>query len=198
MNENTSTLHIVLSCIKELTANTGMAPRAAIIESTGLSPHIIKERIDELLESGQIKRRERGVYQHVTVFAPARAISRTVLPDGLAVIEVGDTVLHLTPHEEKRLSSMYGGAGSIQPAASQAYPLPPQVQFLSSEDVSEILGCSSWQVEEYARNGVLPGVKMGSKSAWVFPPEALVRAVNRMAEEEAAKRASPSDGNVSK
>jgi hypothetical protein len=191
MTDNTSTLQIVLNCIKELTANTGMAPRAAIIETTGLSPHIIKERIDELLESGQIKRRERGVYQHVTVFAPARAISRTVLPDGLAVIEVGDTVLHLTPHEEKRLSSMYGSGAAVQPAATTAYPLPPQVQFLSSEDVSEMLGCSSWQVEEYARNGVLPGVRMGSKSAWVFPPEALSRAINRLAEEEAAKRATP-------
>lgn len=106
----TSTLEIVLACVKELTANTGMAPRSAIIESTGLSPHIIKERIDELIESGQIKRRERGVYQYVTVFASSRAISRTVLPDGMSIIEIGDTVLHLTPQEEKRLSSMYGGA----------------------------------------------------------------------------------------
>lgn len=191
MNENTSTLQIVLNSIKELTANTGMAPRAAIIENTGLSPHIIKERIDELLESGQIKRRERGVYQHVTVFPPARAISRTVLPDGLAVIEVGDTVLHLTPNEEQRLSSMYGGGATQATVAAPTYPLPPQVQFLSSEDVSEMLGCSSWQVEEYARTGVLPGVRMGSKSAWVFPPDALSRAVNRLAEEEAAKRLAP-------
>lgn len=191
MNENTSTLQIVLTCIKELTANTGMAPRAAIIENTGLSPHIIKERIDELLESGQIKRRERGVYQHVTVFAPARVISRTVLPDGMAVIDVGDTVLHLTPLEEKRLSSMYGGGAATATAAAPTYPLPPQVQFLSAEDVSEMLGCTSKQVEEYARTGVLPGVRMGSKSAWVFPPDALSRAINRLAEQEAEKRASP-------
>lgn len=110
MTDTPSTLQIVLDCIRDLTASTGMAPRSTIIANTGLSPHIIKERIDELLDSGQIKRRERGVYQYVTVFAPARAISRTVLADGMAIIEIGDTVLHLSPQEEKRLSSMYGGA----------------------------------------------------------------------------------------
>ena len=189
MNETTSTLQIVLNCIKELTANTGMAPRASIIELTGLSPHIIKERIDELLESGQIQRRERGVYQYVTVFPPPRAISRTVLPDGLAVIEVGDTVLHLTPNEEKRLASMYGTNGS-QPEAPRALAAQP-TPFLSAFDVSEMLGCSVYQVEEHARSGTLPGVRMGNKSAWVFPQDALAKAINRMAEQEAESRARP-------
>ena len=62
---------------------------------------------------------------------------------------------------------------------------------MTAEQVSNMLGCTKWQVEEYARNGVLPGVKMGSKSAWVFPPEALARALDRLAEEEAAKRSAP-------
>ena len=124
MNENTSTLQIVLSCIKELTANTGMAPRAAIIEQTGLSPHIIKERIDELLESGQIKRRERGVYQHVTVFSPPRPISKTALSDGEVILEVGDIVLHLTPAEERMMRGMFGNATvEIQHAPAPAQPL---------------------------------------------------------------------------
>ena len=110
MNENTSTLQIVLNCIKELTANTGIAPRADIIKLTGLSPNVIKERVDELLESGQIKRRERGVYQAVVTFPAARPISRTALADGTTVIEVGDTVLHLTPQEDRAMGGMYGGA----------------------------------------------------------------------------------------
>jgi hypothetical protein len=148
MNETTSTLHIVLSCIKELTANTGMAPRAAIIESTGLSPHIIKERIDELLESGQIKRRERGVYQHVTVFAPARAISKTALTDGEVILEVGDTVLHLTPAEERMMRSMFGSATvELQQApatAPQTIPRPSAL-VMSLDDIAEVF-CVSRRV----------------------------------------------------
>ena len=111
MNENTSTLHIVLSCIKELTATEKqVAPRQAIIEQTGLSPHIIKERIDELLLSGEIRRVERGVYQSVKLFPPARPISKTALEDGEVILEVGDAVLHLTPAEERMMRSMFGNA----------------------------------------------------------------------------------------
>jgi Helix-turn-helix domain len=62
---------------------------------------------------------------------------------------------------------------------------------MTAEQVSNMLGCTSKQVEAYARKGVLPGVRMGSKSAWVFPPVALARALDRLAEEEAAKRSAP-------
>jgi len=110
MNAATSTLEVVLNCIKELTATTGMAPRNDIIRLTALSPNTIKERLDELIESGQIKRRERGVYQYVSTFPAARPISRTALADGTTVIEVGDTVLHLTPQEDRAMGGMYGGA----------------------------------------------------------------------------------------
>lgn len=125
MNENTSTLHIVLSCIKELSATEKkVAPRAAIIEQTGLSPHIIKERIDELLLSGDIRRVERGVYQSVKQFPPARPISKTALEDGEVILEVGDSVLHLTPAEERMMRGMFGNATvEIQHAPAPAQPL---------------------------------------------------------------------------
>lgn len=103
------TLQAVLDVVQQLTDESDMATRADILAALDLSPHIIKERLDELIAMGRIKRRERGVYQFVKIHPPARAISRTVLPDGLAVIEVGDTVLHLTPREEAALRSMYVG-----------------------------------------------------------------------------------------
>lgn len=127
MNETTSTLQIVLSCIKELSATEKqVAPRQAIIEQTGLSTHIIKERIDELLESGQIRRVDRGVYQSVKLFPPARPISKTALEDGEVILEVGDSVLHLTPAEERMMRGMFGSATvEIQhaPAPAPAQPL---------------------------------------------------------------------------
>jgi excisionase family DNA binding protein len=50
---------------------------------------------------------------------------------------------------------------------------------MTSEQVAELLRCSSRTVEEHARNGSLPGVKYGD--GWVFPAEALLEAVNEAA-----------------
>lgn len=184
------TLQAVLDAIKELTATTGMAPRQAIIESTGLSPHIIKERIDELIESGNVVRRERGVYQYVEVFAPARPVSRTVIHGGMTIIEVGDITLKLTPVEEGMLRSMYAGAVHT-PSPTQHLVEPKSAKVnLTADEVAEMLGCSRFQVESKAREGVLPGLKFGD-GGWVFPHDALVRAINKRAEEEAAARAEP-------
>lgn len=60
---------------------------------------------------------------------------------------------------------------------------------LTSKDVSDLLQCSVRTVEDCARAGRLPSLKFGD--GWIFPAEALIQAVNRMAETEAAKRALP-------
>lgn len=60
---------------------------------------------------------------------------------------------------------------------------------LDSEQVASLLKCSTRTVEDYARSGRLPAAKFGD--GWVFPAEALMRAVNRIAEEEAGKRLVP-------
>jgi len=60
---------------------------------------------------------------------------------------------------------------------------------LDPTQVAELLKCSVRTVEDHARAGTLPGVKFGD--GWVFPSDALLRAVNRMAEEEAARRSRP-------
>lgn len=61
---------------------------------------------------------------------------------------------------------------------------------LDSAQVAALLKCSPRTVEDYARDGRLPAAKFGE--GWVFPAEALMRAVNRIAEEEASKRLAPS------
>lgn len=58
---------------------------------------------------------------------------------------------------------------------------------LDAPAVSELLKCSRRTVEDHARSGRLPAVKFGD--GWLFPAEALLRAINRMAETEAAQRA---------
>lgn len=60
---------------------------------------------------------------------------------------------------------------------------------MSVEEVAALMKCATRTVEDHARAGRLPALKLGE--SWVFPSDALIRAVNRMAEEEAAKRAKP-------
>jgi excisionase family DNA binding protein len=60
---------------------------------------------------------------------------------------------------------------------------------MDSTQVAGLLKCSERTVEDHARAGRLPAVKFGD--GWMFPTEALLRAVNRMAEDEAARRAKP-------
>lgn len=60
---------------------------------------------------------------------------------------------------------------------------------LTVEEVAALMKCATRTVEDHARAGRLPALKLGE--SWVFPSDALIRAVNRMAEEEATKRAKP-------
>jgi len=65
----------------------------------------------------------------------------------------------------------------------------PITPLMDSSQVAALLKCSERTVEDHARAGRLPAVKFGD--GWMFPTDALLRAVNRMAEDEAAKRAKP-------
>lgn len=60
---------------------------------------------------------------------------------------------------------------------------------MDSTQVADLLKCSVRTVEDNARAGRLPAVKFGD--GWMFPTDALLRAVNRLAEEEAVKRQQP-------
>lgn len=57
---------------------------------------------------------------------------------------------------------------------------------LSETDVATLVGCTTETVQEKARAGILPGLKLGV--SWVFPAGALARVLDELALEEAAKR----------
>ena len=50
---------------------------------------------------------------------------------------------------------------------------------LTKEQVAELLQCDVLTLEDKARNGELPGLKVGR--SWVFPREALLQRLNEMA-----------------
>lgn len=102
---------IVLACIKQLTDAHGSATYQQIIDAAGISPHIVKERCDQLVNvTHEAERISRGVYRAIKAFAPPRPISKTVLSDGEVVLEIGDDVIHLTPQEDKMLRGLFGSA----------------------------------------------------------------------------------------
>ena len=114
---------IVLACIKQLTDEHGSATYQQIIDAAGISPHIVKERCDPLVNlTHEVERITRGVYRAIKSFAPPRPISKTVLADGEVVLEIGDDVVHLTPQEERLLRGMFGSA------PVEIHQPPPQVQ----------------------------------------------------------------------
>jgi len=43
---------------------------------------------------------------------PARAISKTVMPDGMVKIEIGEIVLDLTPREDRHLAALMAGSAA--------------------------------------------------------------------------------------
>ena len=126
---------IVLACIKRLCdkSEQRVANYCDIVSESGISPHIVKDRCKELVESQEIERVSRGVYGAVKVFAPPRPISKTVLADGEVVLEIGDDVVHLTPQEERLLRGMFGSA------PVEIHQPPPQVQAAQPVEPSPVM-----------------------------------------------------------
>ena len=125
---------IVLACIKQLTDEHGSATYQQIIDAAGISPHIVKERCDQLVNvTHEVERISRGVYRAIKSFAPPRPISKTVLADGEVVLEIGDDVVHLTPQEDKMLRGMFGSA------PVEIHQPPPQVQAAQPVEQSPVM-----------------------------------------------------------
>lgn len=100
----------IYDAVCELHALEQVATRETVAELTGLKLSIIDDRMRALVDDGKIKRVLRGVFVPVEVHPPARCISKTVLPDGMVKLEIGDEVLTLTPREDRALALLQAGA----------------------------------------------------------------------------------------
>ncbi|WP_395347749.1 hypothetical protein [Variovorax sp. UC122_21] len=73
---------------------------------------MIDDHIGTLVDRGDILRVQRGVYVPAVQHPPARAMSKTLLPDGWVKIEIGDMVLTLTSREDRMLATLQAGAAA--------------------------------------------------------------------------------------
>lgn len=107
--EKRSTAAIVLEAAWDLHTRELAVTRETVAEVTGLNLTTVDDRIKFLHEQGRIRRVLRGHYEPVTVHPPARPMSKTILPDGIVMLEIGDMVMHLTPREDRTLASLQVG-----------------------------------------------------------------------------------------
>lgn len=82
--------------------------RKALSELTGLKISIVDDHVERMVANGYLQRRGYGILEVVEQFPAPRAISKTVLPNGQVKLEIGDTVLDLTPKESRTLSQLFG------------------------------------------------------------------------------------------
>lgn len=106
----------ILDAVQDLHNAEQMVTREALQEVTNLKLTIIDDRLATLVDDGLLIRKSRGVFVPAVQHPPARPISKTVMPDGMVKIEIGDLVLDLTPREDRMLASMQAGT-AVQFAA---------------------------------------------------------------------------------
>lgn len=106
-----STAEIVLEAVQDIHAREQIVTRETLAELTGLKLTTIDDRLGYLLDNGKIRRVQRGVFVPMEQHKPARLITRTLLPNGTTVLEIGDTVMQLTPRESRLLGELMAGSG---------------------------------------------------------------------------------------
>lgn len=105
-----STTRRTLEAIRYLYALKQRAVSTVEIEACSeLSLSRVQDSLKRLLDSGEITRLGRGMYEPLIKHQPPRPISQTLLSDGTCKIEVGDIMMELTPLEHKTLVRMLGG-----------------------------------------------------------------------------------------
>lgn len=127
---NRTTIQQILDTVQELHNLEQIVTREAVREATGLPLTTIDDRLATLVDRGEILRVERGVFVPAVRHPPARAISKTTMPDGSVKIEVGDVVLELTPREDRHLAGLMAGSAAQLLAISESHEIAAAVAYL--------------------------------------------------------------------
>ena len=101
---------VVFEAVCDLHSEEKAVSRETLAEVTGLKLSVVDDRLGVLVDEGLIHRIQRGVYVPAAQHPPARPISKTILPDGMVKIEIGDDVMTLTPRESRALGEIQAGA----------------------------------------------------------------------------------------
>ena len=132
-----STAEVVMGAIEDLHAREQIVTREILAELTGLKLTTIDDRLGHLVDTGKIRRVQRGVFVPLEQHRPARPISRTLCPDGTTVLEVGDTVMILSPRESRMIGELMAGS-SQQYAAIEIGHEAARLNAVLQAQISEV------------------------------------------------------------
>ena len=132
-----SNAEVVLGAIEDLHAREQIVTREILAELTGLKLTTIDDRLGHLVDNGKIRRVQRGVFVPLEQHRPARPISRTLCPDGTTVLEVGDTVMILSPRESRMIGELMAGS-SQQYAAIEIGHEAARLNAVLQAQISEV------------------------------------------------------------
>lgn len=120
-----ATTETVFQAVRELCNRREAVTRERVQALTDYKLSIVDDRLGALVDAHRIVRLARNNYEVVPVWPAPRAISRTVLEDGVVKYEIGDEVLTLTPQEARRLgeASMGAAAAAVSILTNREYLL---------------------------------------------------------------------------
>lgn len=99
----------VFDAVRDLRELDQIATRDTVAELTGLKLAIVDDRLRALVDDGRLKRLLRGIYELVETYPEPRELSCTMLSDGWVKLELGDSMVRLTPTEARRAARALGG-----------------------------------------------------------------------------------------
>lgn len=114
---------LVFQTILDLHNAGRIATRSIVKEMTGQSYSVVDDHVKRMLEDGRLRRCAPGVFEPVEELPPAQAISLTMLPNGMAKLEVGDVCLDLNPADCRRIGSLFRGSAEEQAGLQNARDL---------------------------------------------------------------------------
>ncbi|QRF60233.1 hypothetical protein [Variovorax paradoxus] len=127
---------LVYQTILDLHNAGRIATRSVVKEMTGQSYSVVDDHVKRMLEDGRLRRVAPGVFEPVEDLPPAQAISLTVLPNGMAKLEVGDTCLDLNPSDQRRIGSLFRGSAEELAGLQNARELADSVAELRRHQVA--------------------------------------------------------------
>jgi hypothetical protein len=109
-DEDSNAQLIWQTCLDLRAAERGIS-RGVIQQITKLSYPIVDYHCSKFADNLDFRRMHPGAFEIVTPFHPTRVISKTLLPDGLVKLEIGDYLLELNPTERRILGNLFSGDG---------------------------------------------------------------------------------------
>lgn len=100
---------LIWGAIEDLRAKGQIASRQVLAEVTGLKLTTVDDHVKRMVEDGRLRRPLPGVVEIVDYFPEARPVSLTVMPNGLAKIDIGDICVAVSPQERRALAGLLQG-----------------------------------------------------------------------------------------